>query len=139
MRKFFSPAALWPDQSIAAIRILFGLLLIYHGKEIFQPELMKSYTDWEAFKGPNGLLLAYIGKTAEFVAGVSLFLGLFTRIGAVICIGTLTYVTFFIGQGRFWYEDQHPFMFVMMGLVFFFYGPGAWSVDGALFATKKPF
>jgi putative oxidoreductase len=56
-------------------------------------------------------------------------LGWFTRIGAVLIIATLSYVTFFVGHGRFWYEDQHPFMFVLFGVLFFFTGPGSWSVD----------
>jgi putative oxidoreductase len=65
-----------------------------------------------------------------------LFFGFLTRAGALIAMGTLSYVTFFVGHGRFWYEDQHPFMFVLFGLMFIFTGPGAWSVDALIF--KKP-
>ncbi len=110
--------------------------MIYHGKEIFQPELMNSYLEWDMFKGPNGKLMVYAGKTSEFVAGVLVFFGLLTRLGALIAIGTLSYITFFVGHGKFWYEDQHPFMFVLLGLVFFFNGPAAWSLDGLIFKKK---
>jgi putative oxidoreductase len=34
-----------------------------------------------------------------------------------------------VGHGRFWYEDQHPFLFALFGVLFFFTGPGAWSLD----------
>ncbi|MDZ7650561.1 MAG: DoxX family protein [Cytophagales bacterium] len=66
------------------------------------------------------------------MAGLLLTAGVFTRIGALFLIGTLGYITFFVGQGNFWYEDQHPFMFVLLGVIYLFYGPGAWSVDRRL-------
>jgi len=92
--------------------------------------------DWDNFKGPSARIMVYFGKTSELLAGVLLFLGLFTRLGAVILIGTLSYVTFFVGHGKFWYEDQHPFMFVLFGIFFVFLGPGAWSLDALLFKRE---
>ncbi|MEK6782220.1 MAG: DoxX family protein [Bacteroidota bacterium] len=133
MNRLFSPSPILQNQGLAIIRIILGSLMIFHGEEIFQPELMNTYLEWDMFKGPNGKLMIYAGKSAEFIAGLSFFLGLFTRLGALLTIGTLSFITFFVGQGRFWYEDQHPFMFVLMGLVFLFFGPGAWSVDHLIF------
>jgi putative oxidoreductase len=130
LRFLFSPQPLWPGKGLGLVRIVFGLLLAYHGKEVFQPELMSSYLDWEPFKGPNGLLKVYAGKSAELIAGLLLSLGLFTRLGALICVAAMSYITFGMGEGRFWYEEQHPFMFVLFGLLFLFAGPGAWSLDG---------
>jgi putative oxidoreductase len=123
-------------KSLAVVRMVFGVLLIYHGQEIFNPELMKGYMEWDNFKGPNASLWVYAGKSSEFVAGLLLFFGFLTRAGALIVIGTLSYVTFFIGHGKFWYEDQHPFMFVLFGILFLFTGPGAWSVDKLIFGNK---
>jgi uncharacterized membrane protein YphA (DoxX/SURF4 family) len=42
------------------------------------------------------------------------------------------FISFFIGKGRFWYEDQHPFLFGMMALVFAVFGPGAWAIDNKI-------
>jgi putative oxidoreductase len=137
MNRFFHPAPFRLDAALGAVRIVLGLLLVYHGQEVFQPELMRSYLDWDPFKGPNGSLLVYAGKSAELIAGLSLALGLGTRLGALLCAGTLAYVTFFVGKGQFWYGDQHPFMFVLFGLLYAMTGPGAWSVDGLLFGRKK--
>ena len=103
--------------------------MIYHGKEVFDSKLMDEYATWDIFSHSFGKFLVYLGKSSELVAGISIFLGLHTRVGSTILMGTMLYITFFVGQGRFWYEEQHPFMFVMMGLVFFFYGSGTWSVD----------
>lgn len=132
MNRFFSASPIFLSEGIAIVRIIIGAMMVYHGKEIFQPELMKSYTEWDTFKAQGGLTLVYFGKSTEFVAGILLLLGLFTRVGAILLIGTLSYVTFVIGHGKFWYEDQHPFMFVMFGLLFLFTGPGAWSLDGII-------
>ncbi len=136
MKSFFSPAPFWQRQGIGVLRITLGALLIYHGKEVFQPELMASYLEWEPFQGANGQWLVYLGKSTELLAGISLLLGLFTRVGALLCIGALSYVTFLLGNGHFWYEDQHPFMFVLFGVLFLFTGPGAWSVDARLFSKQ---
>jgi putative oxidoreductase len=77
-----------------------------------------------------------MGKGSEFIAGIFLLLGLFTRIGSLLMIGNFSYITFFVGEGRFWYQEQHPFMFALFGILFLFTGPGAWSLDGILHAKK---
>lgn len=132
MNRLLSPEPIWGNHALGLVRIVIGLLMVYHGHEVFRPELMKSYTEWEVFKGPAGLLKVYAGKTAELLAGISLTLGLITRLGALLLAGTLGFITFFVGGGRFWYEDQHPFMFVLFGLLYFMMGPGSFSIDERL-------
>lgn len=132
MKTLFSPSPIWPGKGLAFVRIAVGLLMIYHGIEVFRPEMMRGYMDWETFKSPVGKFMVYMGKSSELIAGIGLFLGLFTRVASVILIGTFSYITFFVGHGKFWYEDQHPFMFVLFGVLFFFTGPGAWSVDRSI-------
>ena len=133
MKIFFSSSPLWQQQGIALVRIITGALLIYHGWEVFDEMKMNEYLKWEMFKNSSGKLMVYAGKWAELIAGVLLFVGLFTRLAAILVIGTLGYIVFFVGNGRFWYEEQHPFLFVLLGLVFFFTGPGNLSLDKAIF------
>jgi putative oxidoreductase len=137
MNKFFLPGPISPDRTIATVRIILGLLLIYHGFEVFDRELMKSYMEWDQFKGPAADVKVYVGKLSEFVAGIFLLGGFLTRIGALLVIGTFLFITFFVGKGRFWYEDQHPFMFALFGVLFFFMGPGAWSLDAVVFGKRR--
>jgi uncharacterized membrane protein YphA (DoxX/SURF4 family) len=85
MQSFFGTSPFYLDKTLAILRIALGLLLIYHGREVLYPEMMKGYFDWEPFKGPNGAFLAYLGKGAELVSGILLTLGLLTRVGALIC------------------------------------------------------
>ena len=137
MNTFFSDAPLAFAQGVAIVRIIIGAMLIYHGQEVFNSEIMNGYLQWETFKSPGSKFMVYAGKSSELIAGLSLFFGLLTRLGALLAMGTLSYVTFFVGHGKFWYEDQHPFMFVMFGLIFLFTGPGAWSVDALIFNGKR--
>ncbi len=116
---------------LAVIRILTGLFIVYHGLEVFDAAKMKEYAAWESFKTQS--FMPYIGKGAEMLAGVLLILGLFTRVASLIIIGTFAYITFVVGKGKFWMDDQYPFLFALLGFVFFIIGPGAWSLDGKFF------
>ncbi|CAN5599463.1 hypothetical protein BH10BAC3_BH10BAC3_34240 [soil metagenome] len=138
MKKLLSPLPFFQDAGIGFLRIFTGLLLVYHGKEVFDEELMKGYTTWDSFKGFSApALMVYVGKACELLAGILLTLGLLTRLACIIIFGTFLYITFFVGHGKFWYDDQHPFMFVLMALVFFFTGPCKWSMDARLFNRER--
>jgi len=134
MKKFFSSTPIAQEQILALLRMVIAVFLIIHGKEVFDAAKMEEYTKWDSFK--TSAFMPYIGKGAEFAAGVLLLFGFLTRVAALITIGTFAYITFFVGNGKFWMEDQHPFLFVLFGLLFLFAGPGAMSVDGAFFRKR---
>ena len=137
MRKLFSPAPLWPDSGLAFVRIVVGGFMIFHGLEVFDEEKMKGYLDWDSFKGfSSPAFVVYMGKVAELVAGIFLTIGLFTRLASLVLVFTMLYISLFVGKGRIWYEDQHPFLFVLLGLVFFFMGSGPYSVDRLVLKKK---
>ena len=137
MKNLFSSKSIFLPEGIAVVRLIVGVLIIYHGQEVFNSEIMNGYITWDTFSNPYGKYMVYAGKCSELLAGILIFLGWYTRIGSILLMGTMLYITFFVGQGRFWYEDQHPFMFAMMGLVFFFYGSGIWSIDKILNRNKQ--
>ncbi|MBL7872433.1 MAG: DoxX family membrane protein [Cyclobacteriaceae bacterium] len=137
MKKVFSSAPIMATHGLGIVRIIFGALMVYHGKEVFDPQLMKEYASWDSLSGANGLLWVYIGKGTELLAGLFLLLGLFTRLGSLLTIGTMSYITFFVGGGKFWYEDQHPFMFALFGLLFLFTGSGGFSLHAIIFEDRS--
>jgi hypothetical protein len=50
------------DGGIASLRIVTGILLIYHGFEVFDTAQIKEYASWDMFKNSsNPMLLPYIG------------------------------------------------------------------------------
>lgn len=117
---------------LAIIRIITGLLMVYHGLEIFDSTQMQEYASWDTVKSmPFPAFWVYLGKGAELVGGVLLTIGFMTRPAAILIALTMLFICFKIGNGKFWYDAQHPFLFVLLAMVYFFMGPGKWSVDNA--------
>jgi len=138
MNKLFSPLPLLPTAGLTFIRLAVGFFMIYHGWEIFNEGKMNEYLQWDIFKNSQEKkILVYAGKAAELISGLLLFVGLFTRIASILLAGIMLYVSLLVGHGKIWNEDQHPFLFVLLGLVFLFTGPGKLSVDQLLFGKRR--
>jgi len=132
-----SSQPLWRDNGLAVLRIITGMLMTYHGAEIFDRTKMLPYMEWDVIKSlPAPETMLYIGKGLEFVTGLCFVLGLFTRIAAIIMAIDMLFICFKVGGGKFYYQDQHPFLFAMIALVFFFSGPVKWSLDKRLFNKR---
>lgn len=130
--KIFSSDPVSVEKGLAIVRIITGLLMAYHGLEIFNRELMIEYANWDSI---NGLIapefMVYLGKGLELVMGLLLVAGICTRLAGVLIMVNMLYICFFVGNGKFWSGDQHPFMFALIGFLFFMTGPGAWSVKSS--------
>jgi uncharacterized membrane protein YphA (DoxX/SURF4 family) len=138
MNKVFSSKPIGQKYGIALVRIVTGILLVWHGWECFDAEKMKTYTGWFVErKYPNPAMWAYAGKIAELLAGIGFVLGLFTRLASVAAISAFAGIIFLLGdKGKIFQGDQHPFLFILLALVFLFTGPGALSADNLLFKKK---
>lgn len=135
---FFSSKPLWSLGGLTFLRVATGLLMAYHGLEVFDALKMREYAAWDVVKTlPAPLLMVYAGKGLELVTGLLLAVGLFTRPAALLMAINMLFICFRIGNGKFYYEDQHPFIFALLSLVFFFTGPGRWSIDHRLFTIKE--
>lgn len=122
--KFFTKRPELQNNALALIRIITGLLMAYHGLELFNNETMKVYTEWDVIKTlPFSGIMPYIGKSIELLTGLCFVTGLFTRIAALFMAGNMFFICFYIGSGKFYYEDQHPFLFGLLALIYFFTGP----------------
>jgi len=137
MTKFFSSGPLWQATGLTLVRLAVGAFLIYHGWEIFSESKINGYLQWDQFKNSNGKLMVYSGKAAELIAGILFVLGLFTRIACLLIIGVMCYIAFFLGKGIIWHDNQHPFLFVLLAMVFFFTGPGNYSLDKMIFKKSR--
>jgi putative oxidoreductase len=137
LKALFSAESLWQNTGLALIRILVGLLMAYHGMEIFKPDVMSQYQTWDEVRSlPDPVFMVYTGKTVEFITGICFVLGLFTRVAAILMAADMLFICFRIGSGKFWYEDQYPFLFALIAIIFFFAGPVRWSLDKMIFKKK---
>jgi putative oxidoreductase len=134
IKELFSPQPLWRDNGLATLRILTGFMMAYHGLEIFDPAAMQPYATWDVIKSlPAPEVMVYLGKGIEFVSGVCFIVGVFTRITSLLMAADMLFICFVIGHGKFYYEDQHPFLFAVIAIIFFFTGPVKWALDFSLF------
>ena len=135
-----SPDPIWQDAGLFLVRLATGAFMLYHGWEVFLPNKMEGYAQWLAdLKFPMPQLMAYLGKGCELASGLLLIAGLFTRFASLALAITMGVICFFMGKGRIFTEDQHPFLFVLLAAVFFFMGAGKWSLDHRLksMASRK--
>ena len=118
------------QNALSIIRIMVGLLMIYHGWEVFDSQLLTEYSRWDQFKTfSNPQLIVTVGKAIELISGLSLAMGLFARFGAILLIMSMLFITFMVGKGQFWYADQHPFLLFLLGILYLFFGAGRFSID----------
>lgn len=115
---------------IAAIRIITGLTLAYHGLEVFDSTKIHEYALWDSIKDlPFPVFMTYLGKGIELVGGILLTIGFLSRPACLALAITMLFICFKLGNGKFWYEDQHPLLYFLLVMLFFFWGSGKLSID----------
>jgi putative oxidoreductase len=139
MSTYFSFSPSIQNVAIGVVRIITGCLLVYHGWETFDAEKMKTYTLWFVERNYDSpFAWAYAGKIAELVAGIGFVLGLFNKLAAIAAIMAFTGIIFILGdKGKIFQGDQHPFLFILLSLLFFFAGPGSLAMDNWFFKKRK--
>jgi uncharacterized membrane protein YphA (DoxX/SURF4 family) len=127
----------WYD-GIAIVRIMVGVMLIFHGWQLFETHDMTVFSDLLFNMSiPFPEAMAYTGKLIELLGGFFLILGLFTRVMTALLFLTFMFITFGLGEGKIFADNQLPFLFALISLVFFFTGAGRLSIDFILFMNRK--
>ncbi|MDO1446958.1 DoxX family protein [Rhodocytophaga aerolata] len=137
-RQFFTSAPFWLN-GLVLVRIFTGMLIMKYGKVLFSSSEMQGQFDFfeNVIKFPAPYFLAYLAKGTEFFGGLFLALGLFTRLASLMLATTMFVATFIANNGKFWSDAEVSFMYMLLFLVFFFAGPGKWSLDYLLFDRKN--
>jgi putative oxidoreductase len=124
----FDRFAAYEPQMRSILRIVTGLLLLQHGTQ-----KLLGFPD--PTKGPIESFASLMGLagTIEFVGGILLIIGLFTRPVAFICAG-FTAVAYWMAHAPqgFWpalNQGELAIMFCFVFLYFVTAGAGPWSID----------
>jgi putative oxidoreductase len=127
----------WYD-GIALVRIAVGVMLIFHGWQVFEIQDKNGFADLLFNMSiPFPEAMAYTGKLIELIGGFFLILGLFTRLMTAMLFITFICMTFVLGDGKILTDNQVPFLYALMSLLFFFSGAGRLSIDYILFINRN--
>ena len=118
-------------------RLALGISMFYHGYLKYvsgEQGLYKVGVMLSALGVPSGfeVILGTIASYAEMVGGILLIIGLFTRIGTLLVVGTLAVATILNLNGNFFSWD-YPSQMAFGAIMLFFAGAGRYSLDKALF------
>ena len=118
-------------------RLALGISMFYHGYLKYvsgEQGLYKVGGMLSALGVPSGfeVILGTIASYAEMVGGILIIIGLFTRIGSILIIGTLAVATILNLNGNFFSWD-YPSQMGFGAIMLFFAGAGRYSLDKALF------
>jgi putative oxidoreductase len=131
--------ASYSSPALSAFRIIFGLLYALHGS-------MKLFGWPLGTSVPVGTWPYWWAGLIEFILGVAITLGVFTRVGAFIASGEMAFAYFYNHwpplkggpPGSFWPFDiqlggnggELAIMFCFAFLLLATMGAGTWSVEG---------
>ncbi|VTY42778.1 DoxX family protein [Veillonella atypica] len=118
-------------------RLALGISMFYHGYLKYvsgEQGLYKVGAMLSTLGVPSGfeVILGTIASYAEMVGGILLIIGLFTRIGTLLVVGTLAVATILNLNGNFFSWD-YPSQMAFGAIMLFFAGAGRYSLDKALF------
>ena len=118
-------------------RLALGISMFYHGYLKYvsgEQGLYKVGAMLSALGVRSGfeVILGTIASYAEMVGGILLIIGLFTRIGTLLVVGTLAVATILNLNGNFFSWD-YPSQMAFGAIMLFFAGAGRYSLDKALF------
>jgi putative oxidoreductase len=128
-----SPFGRYTEQTYALLRIVAGFLFAFHGAQKL----------FGMFGGTAQPLVSLMGLAGviEFFGGLLITLGLFTWITAFIAAGEMAVAYFYAHQGQaLWPIQNRGELAALYCFVFLFIaarGAGIWSLDGAIWGTKR--
>jgi len=136
MTKLFSSRPIW-NHGILIVRLFAGWFIVRHSLELFNPDQMKQLLDFlVSVKFPFPIFSGYSAKIIELAGGVLLMAGFLTRWVTPLLIIVMAGVIYTMNGGSI-FDGEDPFLFLLLFAIFFFQGPGRWSLDYWLFDKAK--
>ncbi|MEN0002998.1 MAG: DoxX family protein [Bacteroidota bacterium] len=132
MNKFFDK---WHPKVLTLLRVILGFLIFWHGTQ-----KLFGYPPSDNLPGELSTLILVAG-ILEFLGGIMLFIGLFTRWTAFILSGMMAVAYFMVFFSKSFLPivngGELSVLYCFAFLYIFFAGNGTWSLDGYLQAKNK--
>lgn len=133
MTKIFTSNGTW-DNGIFIIRIVVAFYIFRHSLELFDMHILIKFLKEINFPFP--VFSGYAAKIIEFIGSILLAAGLFTRFITPLLIAVMAGVIYTMSEGDI-FNGELPFLFSLHFALFFFIGPGKWSLDYLLFDKRN--
>ena len=129
------------DTADLILRVVLGVILIVAGYSklfVFGFEGVTGFfTKLDLFAAP---LLAYVVTLLEFIGGIAILLGVFTRLLSIWIVVQFALLTIYIRpmlMDKGWNDVRLELLIFALGILFVTNGPGRLSLAGKLFPDKK--
>ncbi len=124
------------DLGLLVLRLWFGLEMAFaHGL----PKLMKLINGDLGFPDPLGVgsgLSLGLATFGEFVCGLLIAVGFFTRLSAIPYLITMLVAAFIVHLDDGWGKISGPLLYAVPIIVLLITGPGRYSLDHKLFVRE---
>ena len=131
--------------ALLMIRVFIGICFVIHalGKlGVVGPGNMKGFQSWlESMNIPYAGLQARMAMASEMLGGVLLTFGLFTRVGAILCISVMIVAAIIGHRGGGYLITNNPpgneytINLAAICALIFLLGPGRYSIDFLMFSA----
>lgn len=127
------------NNSLILLRLWLGFMMMYYSYEPLFINNMDGFADYlEKDLGfPMPLFFAYLGKGGEFFGGLLLFLGLFTRVGALLIMIVMSVAVFIASKGNILGGGALAFNYLMQAFIIFCFVPEQWGLN-FIISKMKP-
>lgn len=127
-----SGLSVWANAGLALLRIYAGIALAFaHGINKLPPSdafIERTGT----FGFPVPVVFAWAAAFSEFIGGIFLAIGLFTRISSFFIMCTMLTALVFVHWSDPFGRQELPFFYFFAAIAFLLKGSGDWSLDAFL-------